>query len=97
MRHNTLLISIVAFPFQEHCFGEKVACFPSWARGTIFTLFGLFSLILHFLLSRAGTAFAVARDRPSKKYSLLYENQCLINPGCLNVVVLFFIPGSASC
>lgn len=95
-RHNTLLISDVSFPFREHCFGETVARFPSCVGGAVFMLFSLFSLILSFLLSRVGTVFAVAHDRPSKRYSLLYKNQCLINPGCLSVVVLSFIPGSAS-
>lgn len=54
-------------------------------------------VLSHSLLSRAGTAFAVAHDWPSNQYCLLYENQCLINTGCLDVVVLFFFPGSASC
>lgn len=54
-------------------------------------LFRLFSLILCFLLSRAATAFVVAHNQPSKPYSLLCDNQCLINPGCLDVVVVFFI------
>lgn len=59
-------------------------------------LFSLFHLILHLLLSRTGTAFAVAHDKPSRQYFLLCENQRLINSGFLEVIYLFFIPDSAS-
>lgn len=95
--HSTLQISDVAFLFWEYCFGEKMASFPlpSCAGRTIFMLISFFSFILCFLLSRAGTAFAVPHKEPSKQYSLLCENPCLINPGFLDVVVVFFLSNSA--
>lgn len=92
VRRSTLQISDVAFLFWEHCFAEKMASFPlpSCAERIIFVLFSFFPFILCLLLSRAGTALAVPHNQPSEQYSLLCENQCLINPGCPDVVVVFF-------
>lgn len=58
-------------------------------------LFSLLHLILCFLLSRTGVAFALVHHKYSK-CSFLCDYQCLVNLGCLEVVDLFFIPGSAT-